>query len=50
MIHFYDGSTPEASIMDTELLIYLAFACNINLKKKSFLFCYIYLLAFSKWE
>ena len=37
--HFSDGLTPEASVMDTELLIYFAFVSNIN-----FNIFYFYLL------
>ena len=37
-IHFYDNLLPEAGIMDTELLIYIAFGCRNNLNIFSLLF------------
>ena len=39
---FYDSLILEAGIMDTELLIYFAFACKINLNIFPLLFSYIF--------
>ena len=47
-ILFYDRLTLEAGNMDTELLIYFAFACKVNFNIFPFLFAYIFFAYFKR--